>query len=144
MLLTTKGRYAAMAMVDLALNANKGPISLAIVAERQGIDKGYLEQIFIKLKQAALVEAVRGPGGGYKIKGDPTNISIADIMAAVEEELKMTRCNKTESGCLSDKKSQCVTHHLWAELESHIMKFFKSITLFEICTKANLKGKINC
>jgi Rrf2 family iron-sulfur cluster assembly transcriptional regulator len=90
MLLTTKGRYAAMAMVDLALNANKGPISLAIVAERQGIDKGYLEQIFIKLKQAALVEAVRGPGGGYKIKGDPTNISIADIMAAVEEELKMT------------------------------------------------------
>lgn len=133
MLLTTKGRYAVMAMIDLAYSASLGaPVNLSVVATRQEIDKGYLEQIFIKLKAANLVVATRGPGGGYKLAKTAKEISIAHIMMAVEEDFKMTRCsNHSHEGCMSSKQ-RCVSHHLWERLENHIVAFLEGITLAEL------------
>ncbi len=135
MLLTTKGRYAVMAMVDIALRGNSSPVILAGIAERQGIDQGYLEQIFIKLKKSGLVAAVRGPGGGYKLAKLSTSIKISEIMKAVNENMKMTRCsNDKKAGCLNEG-ARCATHHLWDQMGKHIDSFLSSVSLEDVCKR---------
>ena len=138
MFLTTKGRYAVMAMVDLVVNDGGFPQKLSLISERQGIDIAYLEQIFAKLKSEGLVKAFKGPGGGYKLATIPEEVKIFDIMAAVEEQIRMTRCNnKSLNGCGRNSK-RCETHELWAELEAQISNFLNSVTLADVCN-----GRIN-
>lgn len=135
MFLTTKGRYAVMAMVDLAINDCGYPQKLAIISERQGIDIAYLEQIFAKLKSEGLVKAFKGPGGGYKLALSAEEVKILDIMVAVEEQIRMTRCNnKGPHGCAKSGK-RCETHELWAEFESQISNFLSSISLADVCKR---------
>ena len=141
MQVTTKGRYAVMAMADLAVHANGSPIQLATVAYRTQIDFGYLEQIFIKLKKAALIKSTKGPGGGYQIAKPISDISLFDIMHAVEEGLQMTRCSKGKTGCMEDNL-QCMTHHIWEALEKNISDFLSKITLESICTNRTLKNVV--
>lgn len=145
MLLTTKGRYAVMAMVDIALRDNGSPVLLASIAERQGINHGYLEQIFIKLKKSGLVAAVRGPGGGYKLAKESAAIKISDIMEAVDESMKMTRCtNDKKMGCLNEG-AHCATHHLWDQMGKHIDAFLDSINLDDVCKRStNPFKEVNC
>ncbi len=131
MKLSTKGRYAVLAMADLAAREGEGPISLAAISERQNISLSYLEQLFLKLRRAELVRSVRGPGGGYGLMRDAGEISIAEIMAAVDEPVKMTRCaDDTEAGCLDGQR--CLTHHLWHALGAHILAFLQSATLRDV------------
>ena len=112
MKLTTKGRYAVMAMADLALNTSVGPISLAEISLRQNISLAYLEQIFIKLKRKKLVKSVRGAKGGYVLEFSPEEIKISNIISAVDEEVKMLNCKKeSKKGC-NNKSSKCITHNL--------------------------------
>jgi Rrf2 family transcriptional regulator, iron-sulfur cluster assembly transcription factor len=135
MLLTTKGRYAVMALVDMATYANDKPMQISKIADRQAIDKGYLEQIFSKLKKVGLIESTRGPGGGYKFSRPIDEIRIADIMFAVDESIKMTRCEgKSALGCMHDK-SRCLTHHLWEELGDSIYDFLSKLSLDDVCRK---------
>lgn len=129
--LTTKARYAVMAMVDLALQPNDKPVSLADISERQGIAISYLEQIFMKLRKAGLVISVRGPGGGYKLNRNLEEVAISSIVQAVDEPIKMTRCTG-ERGCATDK-SRCLTHHLWAGLSGAIFEYLNGISLRDIC-----------
>ena len=126
MRLSTKGRYAVTAMLDVALHAADGPISLADIAERQGLSRSYLEQIFGHLKRAGLVESWRGPGGGYRLGGDPEEISVADVIGAVGEGLDATRCGG--AGDCQDGEV-CLTHELWADLSMQIHLFLSRITL---------------
>ncbi len=141
MLLTTKGRYAVMAMVDVAVNATTSPVSLADVSKRQDIDLGYLEQIFAKLKTSSLVISKKGPGGGYMVAKSFEEITLSDIMKASEESTKMTRCeNKVGSGCIKDSV-KCSTHHLWDAFENHIDNFLSSITLADVINKKFKKIK---
>ena len=115
MKLSTKGRYAVMAMADIALNAAGKPVPLADVANRQAISQEYLEQLFAKLRRARLVESARGPGGGYTLSREPDEIRIAEIVQAVDEPLQVTRCQGDAiDGCVNGEK--CVTHALWAAL----------------------------
>ena len=135
MLLTTKGRYAVMAMVDIAMNEGEKPVRLACVAERQGIDQGYLEQLFVKLKKTELVKPIRGPGGGYKLTKPSAEIVVSEIMCAVEENIEMVRCNHgSEKGCLGSG-AKCATHELWQELGDRINGFLESVSLADICAK---------
>lgn len=135
MILTSKGRYAVMALVDIALNTNQKPISLAAISERQGIDLGYLEQLFSKLKKIGIVNSVKGPGGGYTLGKSSSKISISEVMCAVDETIKMTRCEaKSKNGCMHDK-SRCKTHHLWEELEGTIFNFLNNITIEDVCNQ---------
>jgi len=132
MLLTSKGRYAVMAMVDIAMNDGDGAVNLCEIARRQGIDAGYLEQIFVKLKKVGLVESFRGPGGGYKLARKCCDITVSDIMYAVEESMKITRCEMhSATGCIPDK-SRCVTHDLWEELGAVIYRYLRSVNLEDI------------
>ena len=133
MKLSTKGRYAVMAMVDLAKHESNKPISLADIADRQEISLSYLEQLFGRLRKGGLVKSVRGPGGGYMLSRTPSHVRISDIILAVEEPIKATRC-KTESsvGC-TGAKSRCLTHDLWAELGNQIYLFLSSISLADVC-----------
>lgn len=129
--LTTKGRYAVMAMADLAINSKGSPVVLADIAARQEIAVSYLEQIFMKLRRAGVVSSVRGPGGGYVVSRPVDEVSIAEIIAAVDESIKMTRCHE-EGGCMQ-KKSKCVTHNLWDGLSKAIYGYLRSISLGEVC-----------
>ena len=131
--LTTKGRYAVMAMVDLAMYSNQAPITLAEIAERQNITSNYLEQIFMKLRKKGLVQSVRGPGGGYMIAIDAADIKISDIVDAVDESIKMTRCNSGKSNGCMHGKVKCVTHNLWDGLSQHIFTYLNSISLQDLC-----------
>jgi Rrf2 family iron-sulfur cluster assembly transcriptional regulator len=134
MFLTTKGRYAVMAMVDLTIHASERPQNLSLISKRQGIDVAYLEQIFAKLKAVSLVKAFKGPGGGYKLNRSPDEIKILEVMMAVDEQLKMTRCNSdNEVGCM-ESGARCITHHLWEKLEKQIMSFLGSVTLDDVCS----------
>jgi Rrf2 family iron-sulfur cluster assembly transcriptional regulator len=135
--LTTKGRYAVMAMVDLAINGKGNPVSLADIAARQDIALSYLEQIFMRLRKAGLVKSVRGPGGGYIIAAKPEDMPISDIVIAVDESIKMTRCgNENKSGCISDhNKSKCITHNLWEGLSNKIYEYLHSISLADVCNR---------
>lgn len=129
MRLTTKGRYAVTAMLDLALHACNGPVSLADISQRQGISLSYLEQLFAKLRQKKLVKSVRGPGGGYQLGLADHHISIASIVDAVNESLDSTRCQE-KGNCQQGEK--CLTHHLWSDLSQKIHSFLSEITLHDL------------
>jgi len=129
MRLTTKGRFAVTAMVDLAMSQNKRPVTLAAISERQKISLSYLEQLFGKLRRRALVESVRGPGGGYRLAQDMAQISVADIILAVDEMLDSTQCGGREN-CRDEKK--CITHNLWADLNRHVFDFLGSVSLKQV------------
>jgi len=130
--LTTKARYAVMAMVDLAAANNETPIPLASIAGRQQISLSYLEQLFARLRRAGLVESVRGPGGGYLLGSAGRAICIADIVRAVDEPIRATRCAPTAmTGCLSDGR-RCMTHGLWEELGSQIDLFLSAVSLGDV------------
>lgn len=126
MRLTTKGRYAVTAMIDIALNRQRGPVSVTEVAERQGISGAYLEQLFSKLKRAGLLASVRGPGGGYELARPLGEVTVADIIAAVGEGVDATRCHGA-ADCHDG--ATCLTHDLWTALSSHIDGFLSSVTL---------------
>jgi Rrf2 family iron-sulfur cluster assembly transcriptional regulator len=130
MILSTRGRYAVMAMAELAQAPAGQPMPLAAIAEAQDIPLNYLEQIFACLRREQLVKAVRGPGGGYLAAQPAEQISIADIMFASEEKLEMTRC-KTKAGCRHDG-GRCVTHDLWEGLTEHIRSYLESVTLADL------------
>ena len=120
MRLTTKGRYAVTAMLDLALNAREAPVSLADISERQGISLSYLEQLFAKLRRNGLVSSVRGPGGGYQLAHAATDIQIVQVIDAVDESVDATRC-KGKGNCQGGET--CLTHYLWCELSEQIHDF---------------------
>lgn len=129
MILTTKARYAVMAMVELALSDGDKPLSLAEIAERQELPLAYLEQLFPKLRKAEIVKSVRGPGGGYILNKDIQDITILSIVEAVDESLQMTRCDgDAKNGCMV-KTSRCLTHSLWKGLGKQISEYLGSITL---------------
>lgn len=126
MRLTTKGRYAVTAMLDLALHGEKKPISLADISKRQEISLSYLEQLFSKLRANKLVNSVRGPGGGYRLSTATSEIRVADIIDAVNESIDATNC-KQQGNC--QRGAQCLTHHLWCDLSDQIHEFLSGITL---------------
>ena len=126
MRLTTKGRFAVTAMIDVAMHNGDGPVTLAGVAERQKISLSYLEQLFGKLRRAGLVDSVRGPGGGYNLARASDSVSVADIITAVDEPIDATQCGGKEN-CMDDKR--CMTHELWASLNTHIFTFLSSVSL---------------
>ena len=132
MKLTTKGRYAVMAMADLASNTNCGPISLREISLRQNISMAYLEQIFIKLKKKKLVKSSRGATGGYLLEKPPSEIKISNIIFAVDEEVKMLNCKKNSKKGCNNKSSKCITHNLWDELDQHIHQFFEKVKLQDL------------
>lgn len=129
MRLTTKGRFAVTAMIDVAMHGDKGPVTLAGVSERQRISLSYLEQLFGKLRRHGLVESVRGPGGGYNLAQASASVSVADIILAVDEPIDATQCGGKEN-CLDDRR--CMTHELWAGLNAHIFSFLQSVTLEQL------------
>ena len=132
MKLTTKGRYAVTAMMDLALHAKIDRVTLAEIAVRQQISLAYLEQLFAKLRRAGLVSGVRGPGGGFMLAKSADEMRIADIVFAVDEPIKATRCrSEGEVGCLK-KGGRCLTHDLWDELGTQIELFLSSVTLADV------------
>ncbi len=129
--LNTKGRYAVMAMADLAKHANIDAIPLSAVAERQHISLAYLEQIFQRLRRAGLVESARGRTGGYRLGRAPGSITVAEIMSAVEEDVRMTRCaGENEAACLAGER--CLTHELWTVLGGEIAAFLSRVTLHDV------------
>lgn len=131
MKISTKGRYAVMAMVDLAEAARERPVPLGDIASRQEISLSYLEQLFAKLRKAGVVKAVRGPGGGYRLARPAADTRIADIMLAVEEPVDVTRCRHAAKGCL-ERGRRCVTHDLWDELSRHIHLFLSGVSLEDV------------
>ncbi len=135
MRLTTKGRYAVTAMLDLALHYDEGPITLADISHRQDISLSYLEQLFAKLKRNALVKSVRGPGGGYMLAHGPDGTRISDIILAVNEPIRVTRCDpQSPHGC-TKTKMRCSTHDLWTELSNQIHLFLNSVTLADVVNR---------
>ena len=135
MKLTSKGRYAVMAMADLAKNNVKEPTSLAEISLRQGISVAYLEQLFLKLRKNNLVKSVRGPLGGYVLSKPPEEIKLLSIIRAVDEKIKTVKCRKeSKKGC-NGQSIKCITHNLWDDLENHINKFFEENTLTDILFK---------
>ena len=135
MQLTSRGRYAVMAMADLAKNNVKKPISLAEISLRQGISIAYLEQLFLKLRKNNLVQSSRGPSGGYVLSKPPGEIKLLSIISAVDEKIKTVKCRKeSKKGC-NGKSIKCITHNLWDDLETHINKFFEDNTLNDILFK---------
>jgi Rrf2 family transcriptional regulator, iron-sulfur cluster assembly transcription factor len=133
MILTTKGRYAVMAMIEIADEKTNRPVSLSVIAERQDISLSYLEQLFTKLKKAGIVKSIKGPGGGYILGKSSKEINVAEIIKATGETIKMTRCNNKKDGCISTKKTRCKTHHLWHGLEKNIYNYLSAISLQDIC-----------
>ena len=135
MKLTSKGRYAVMAMADLAKNNVKEPTSLSEISLRQGISISYLEQLFSKLRKNNLVQSARGPSGGYVLSRPPEEIKLLSIISAVDEKIKTVKCRKeSKKGC-NGKSIKCITHNLWDDLEAHINKFFHDNTLSDILFK---------
>ena len=147
MKLTTKGRYAVTAMLDLALHAGNGPVSLVEISERQDISLSYLEQLFSKLRRQGLVNSMRGPGGGYSLSRLPNEIAVSNIIMAVDENLDVTNCGNAAGGC-HDTNKRCLTHNLWLDLSHRIQSFLDDISLqdmmdkrevLEVATRQNLK-----
>jgi Rrf2 family transcriptional regulator, iron-sulfur cluster assembly transcription factor len=137
MRLTTKGRFAVTAMIDVAMHGTKGPVTLAAVSERQKISLSYLEQLFGKLRRHGLVESVRGPGGGYNLARPSDSVSVAEVILAVDEPIDATQCAGREN-CLDDRR--CMTHELWAGLNAHIMEFLRAATLGELVRQQQPKN----
>jgi len=136
MRLTTKGRYAVTAMLDLALHKNQGPVSLADISQRQAISLSYLEQLFSKLRRGSLVSSVRGPGGGYELKRGSEAIFIAEIVDAVNESIDSTKC-KGAGDCQGGET--CLTHYLWEDLSKQIHAFLEGISLADLVAKSEVK-----
>jgi Rrf2 family iron-sulfur cluster assembly transcriptional regulator len=126
MRLSTKGRYAVTAMMDIALHQKQGPVTLAEISQCQGISLSYLEQLFAKLRKEGLVKGVRGPGGGYSLAKSPDQISVADIIQSVDEKLDMTKCGGKGNCSNGDK---CLSHQLWFDLSCKLYKFLSGIKL---------------
>ncbi|MCG8415828.1 MAG: Fe-S cluster assembly transcriptional regulator IscR [Pseudomonadales bacterium] len=136
MRLTTKGRYAVTAMLDLALHKDRGPISLADISQRQAISLSYLEQLFAKLRRSSLVSSVRGPGGGYELERSSDAIFIAQIIDAVNESVDSTKCQG--AGDCQDGET-CLTHYLWEDLSEQIHSFLEGISLADLVAKSEIK-----
>lgn len=136
MRLTTKGRYAVTAMLDLAINSEAGPVSLAEISKRQEISLSYLEQLFAKLRRNGLVASVRGPGGGYQLQDQPAGISIAKIIDSVSESIDATRC-QGRGDC--QHGDTCLTHHLWCDLSDAIYSFLDEITLSDLLARRDVQ-----
>ena len=136
MKLTSKGRYAVTAMLDVALHSRKGPVSLADISERQEISLSYLEQLFARLRKEQLVSSVRGPGGGYKLGRAANDIAIGEVIRAVDESVDATRC-QGQADCQGGER--CLTHTLWQDLSDRISQFLNGITIGELMTKNEVK-----
>ena len=136
MKLTPKGRYAVTAMLDVALHSTRGPVPLADISERQAISLSYLEQLFSRLRKDQLVDSVRGPGGGYLLGRDAANISIGEVIRAVDESVDATRC-QGQADCQSGDR--CLTHSLWQDLSDRISSFLNDITLGELMAKRDVQ-----
>ena len=132
MKLTTKGRYAVMAMADLAANQQLKPVSLTDISLRQNISLSYLEQLFSKLKNEKLVKSIRGPLGGYVLEKNPRDIKISSIIFAVDEQVKTLNCRKESKRGCNGKATKCITHNLWDDLEKHINNFFEKVSLNDL------------
>ncbi len=142
MILTTKAKYAMMAMIDLYEETAKDPkpISLLSISQRQDISLSYLEQIFANLRKSGIVKSVKGPGGGYVLGKKPQEISVAEIILATGENIKMTSCKHSAGGCnlaIKNKQKKCKTHDLWFGLEKNIHNYFSSISIYDICNNGN-------
>ena len=132
MKLTSKGRYAVMAMADLAAYQNGKPVSLVDISLRQNISLSYLEQLFSKLKNEKLVKSVRGASGGYVLEKNPKDIKLSNIIFAVDEQVKTLNCKReSKKGC-NGRSTKCITHNLWDDLEQHINKFFDNVSLNDL------------
>ena len=138
MKLTTKGRYAVMAMADLALFKDNGPTNLTDISLRQNISLAYLEQIFIKLKKNNLVKSVRGAKGGYVLEYSPEQIKISNIISAVDEEVKTLNCKKESKRGCNNRSTKCITHNLWDQLDQHINNFFEKVKLQDLVKKNHI------
>jgi Rrf2 family transcriptional regulator, iron-sulfur cluster assembly transcription factor len=138
MRLTTKGRFAVTAMIDLAMRQDKGPVSLAAISQRQQISLSYLEQLFAKLRRQELVESTRGPGGGYRLGRAASDITVAHIISSVDEQMDATQCAGQEN-CQSDG-TRCMTHDLWASLNTRMIDFLNSISLETLAKEQLSKG----
>jgi Rrf2 family iron-sulfur cluster assembly transcriptional regulator len=136
MKLTSKGRYAVTAMLDVAIHSASGPVSLADISERQSISLSYLEQLFSRLRKHGLVTSVRGPGGGYRLGKHSGSIAVADVIYAVNESINATRCGG-KGDCQAG--NECLTHSLWTDLSIRIEEFLQSITLSELVEQRNVK-----
>ena len=136
MQLTTKGRYAVNALLDLALHDSEGPVALVDIAKRQNISQTYLEQLFSKLKRHGLVSSSRGPRGGYRLALGTEEISIAKIIYSVDEKIDITRCHGKQN-CQKDQR--CLTHDLWMELNMHVSGFLNGITIFDLINHNNVR-----
>jgi Rrf2 family iron-sulfur cluster assembly transcriptional regulator len=134
--LTTKGRYAVTAMLDLALHQGKGPITLSDIAQRQGISLSYLEQLFSRLRKEQLVSSVRGPGGGYSLARDAGEIFVAEVITAVDEKVDTTRCGGAHN-CQNNQR--CLTHDLWHDLSDRIYDYLNRISLQELTSRGGVK-----
>ncbi len=137
MRLTTKGRYAVTAMLDLALHSDQGPVSLADISQRQGISLSYLEQLFARLRHFKLVKSVRGPGGGYRLMASAAEVSVAQVVDAVSESLDATRC-EGKGNC--HEGEVCLTHHLWEDLSAQIHQFLSDITLADLVARNDIQS----
>lgn len=143
MQLTTKGRYAVTAMLDLASNDSSRPVTLDMISERQNISLSYLEQLFAKLRKASLVKSIRGPGGGYLLNVNPVDVTLTEIIEAVDENIDLRRCHGAKN-CLRGK--QCLSHHLWCEVSDQIRGFLSSRNLQQVIddyyTNQDIKVKL--
>jgi len=138
MRLTTKGRFAVTAMIDIAMHGTKGPVTLAGVSERQKISLSYLEQLFGKLRRAGLVASVRGPGGGYRLARGADALSVADVITAVDEPIDTTKCGGREN--CTDEGKRCMTHELWSNLNAHIFAYLRSVSLAQLVASQDAPG----
>ena len=138
MKLTTKGRYAVMAMADLASNQKLKPVSLNEISLRQNISLSYLEQLFSKLKNEKLVKSIRGPSGGYVLDKNPKDIKLSNIIFAVDEQVKTLNCKRDSKRGCNGKTMKCITHDLWDDLEKHINEFFDKVSLNDLVRQKNL------
>tara|TARA_Y100001970_G_scaffold136893_1_gene168451 strand:+ start:393 stop:818 length:426 start_codon:yes stop_codon:yes gene_type:complete len=138
MKLTTKGRYAVMAMADLASNQKLKPVSLNEISLRQNISLSYLEQLFSKLKNERLVKSIRGPSGGYVLDKNPKDIKLSNIIFAVDEQVKTLNCKRDSKRGCNGKTVKCITHDLWDDLEKHINEFFDKVSLNDLVRQKNL------
>ena len=139
MRLTTKGRFAVTAMIDLALREHTGPVALAAISQRQQISLSYLEQLFGKLRRHELVESTRGPGGGYSLGRKAEDITVADIIVAVDEALDATGCGGKEN-CMGEDSGRCMTHDLWTALNNKMIEYLDSISLKKLVEDQIAKG----
>jgi len=139
MRLTTKGRFAVTAMLDLALNEAGRPVTLTTISERQDISLSYLEQLFSRLRKSGLVKSVRGPGGGYRLGLDPKKVSVSDIIRAVDEQIDATQCGGNEN-CQDEHR--CMTHDLWTALNHKILEYLESVSLAQLVDSQRSGSKV--